>query len=1094
MRARFAAVLSLMVLAASAAMAQDVVISEFATRGGSVGNQAGEFVEIYNPTDEEVDISGWQLQYQSASGSSYNVLVRVPDNTTMRAKSFYLFAGASWGGTPQADVQWSSSGMADNGNIRISRANGQPVDRVGYGSGNNPEGSAAPNHGTAANDNSVERKASVGSTAASLSAGGEEETAGNGWDSNDNSADFVVQSNGRNPQNSASAQEPLSADGSGTATTTLQQVDAAEEFDLPIAFRPVPDFPLSAMKIIVPQGFLWSGDAADVVLDANLQAEVSISSDTVLLDRLAYSGDETVITLKALTAPSATGRYAFAIFTTGGSNFLPIQNPPSVFVKGGPIPIAEARANNSSGVPVMLGETVTVNGIVSVADQFGAPAYIQDQTGGIAVYDFNFTEAVEIGDEVTITGTITHFNGLTEIENVTIDATPSTGNPVVPTVVTISQLLNDGVGGNEEYESRLLRLNGITVNTSAWTVSGSGTNYKLSDGGAEIDVRVDNDVPFAGEPAPGGSFDIVGVLSQYKRDAPFVGGYQLMPRLSADIIATGPRIVAGPDITDLQPQEISILWRTAEEAEGFLRYGLTDAFEIGTVESTESEGGITNDAIISGLDPATIYRVQGYSVAEGDTSFTQPMYVSTTSLNSTGEVNVYFNQSVDNSLTQLTQAQSNVTLQNKLMNRIDDAQHSIDICFYSLSGTPGDDIADRLLAAKTRGVKIRAIFETDNSNTNAIGLLRNNVPAIVDNFDKTNAGAGLMHNKFVVIDARDRSSDTDDWVIMGSWNPTEPGSRNDAQNVVEIQDQALATAYTREFEEMWGSSTDTPSSGTSRFGARKLDNTPHLFYIGDAPRIPMELYFSPSDHMTARLVEVIGEAQHSLYFATLTFTRDDVARALADRHDDGLPVRGLMDNDSDQGNEFAYLQSRGVDVLLAKGLSGMLHHKYLLIDAELRGDARDSRVVTGSHNWSNSAEFSNNENTLIIHDRMIAEQYLQEWYTRYKASGGTGEIVLSVGAISGAPTRFTISSVYPSPLTTARSSVLSMELEVTRPGALTLTLTDVLGRSWHVESTGELSPGMHHIRIPVNTIPAGTYMLSASDGTQRGSVKIMIQR
>lgn len=1096
MRVRIAAILCVFFLAtdASAQTADHVVISEFATRGGSVGNQAGEFVEIYNPTDTDVDISGWQLQYQSASGSSYNILVRVPDNTVMRAKSFYLFAGASWGGTPQADVQWPSSGMADNGNIRISRANGQPVDRVGYGSGNNPEGTAAPNHGTSANDNSVERKASASSTAATLAAGGDEETAGNGWDSNNNAADFVVQSNGRNPQNSSSAQEPLSADGSGTASTTLQQVDAAEEFDLPITFRQLQGFPLQAMKIVIPQLFLWSDDENDVEVDQNMQAEISVSADTVLLERLTFSGDEATITLKGLTAPSATGRYAFAILTTGGTNFLPIQNPPSVFVKGGPIPIAEARENNSNGVPVMLGETVTVNGIVSVADQFGAPAYIQDQTGGIAVYDFNFTEAVNIGDEVTITGTITHFNGLTEIENVTIDATPSTGNTVTPTVVTISQLLNDGVGGNEVYESRLLRINGVTVNTSAWTVSGSGTNYKLSDGSAEIDVRVDNDVPFAGEPAPGGSFDIVGVLSQYKRNAPFVGGYQLMPRLSSDVIATGPRIVAGPDITDLQPQEIAIQWKTAEEAEGFLRYGVTDAFEMGTVESTESEGGTTNDVVVSGLDPATIYRVQGYSVAEGDTSFTQPMYTSTTSLNSTGQVNVYFNQSVDNALAELAPGLGKMNLQNKLMNRIDAAQHSIDICFYSLSGSPGDDIADRLLAAKDRGVKIRAIFETDNANTNAIGLLRNNVPAIVDNFDKTNAGAGLMHNKFAIIDARDRSSDTDDWVIMGSWNPTEPGSRNDAQNVVEIQDQALANAYTREFEEMWGSATDTPSSGTSRFGARKLDNTPHLFYIGNSPRIPMELYFSPSDHMTARLVEVIGEAQHSLYFATLTFTRDDVARALADRHDDGLPVRGMMDNDADQGNEFAYLQSRGVDVLLAKGLSGMLHHKYLLVDAELRGGDRASRVVTGSHNWSNSAEFSNNENTLIIHDRTIAEQYLQEWYTRYKASGGTGEILLSIGDISGSPSHFAITGSYPSPLSTARSSVLSMELEVTRSEALTLTLTDVLGRQRHAQSTGALAPGTHQLRIPINAIPAGTYMLSVTDGIQHSTVKISIQR
>ncbi|MBN1448797.1 MAG: lamin tail domain-containing protein, partial [Bacteroidetes bacterium] len=508
---------------AVAQTADHVVISEFATRGGSVGNQAGEFVELYNPTGTAVDVSGWELQYRSASGSSYSTLARIPDGTRMRAKSFYLITGSSWGGTPVADVQWAVSGLADNGSIRVVDGSGRPVDRVGFGSGNDPEGSAAPNHGTSANDNSVERRASASSTAATLAAGGAEEFAGNGWDTDDNAADFVVQMNGRNPQNSASAAEPLSADGSGSASTTVQQVNAGDTLDLPVDFTPSPEFTLTAMKLVIPHGFLWSGDEADVETDSRLQAEISVQEDTILLDRLSFAGEAATITIRKLVAPSATGNYSVVILTSGGTNFLPIQNPPAVFVKGGPIPIAEARENDVNGVPVNLGTVVTVNGIVTVSDQFGAPAYIQDHTGGIAVYDFTFTQAVNIGDEVTVTGTITHFNGLTELENVTIDAQPSTGNTVTPEVVTLADLLGDGQGGDEKYEAELVRINSVTVNTNAWGVSGSGVNYTLSDGTRELDVRIDNDVPFAGQPAPGGSFDIIGVISQYQRNSPFVG-------------------------------------------------------------------------------------------------------------------------------------------------------------------------------------------------------------------------------------------------------------------------------------------------------------------------------------------------------------------------------------------------------------------------------------------------------------------------------------------------------------------------------------------------------------------------------------------
>ena len=1063
-------VLFLLPLALRAQMANHVVISEFATLGATA-NAAGEFVEIYNPTSQAVNISGWALQYQSASGSSYNPLVTVPEGTVMPPKSYFLFTSPTWSGTPAGDVSWGASGLADNGNIRIVNASGTPVDRVGYGSGNNPEGAAAPNHGETANDNSVERKASASSTAASLAAGGAEEFAGNGWDSNNNAADFVAQTGGRHPQSSKSGSEPLSADGSGSATVAPASLKAAASFDLAITFTKDPDFTVTAMKIAVPPVFLWSGSTDDVELDARLQSEMSAVGDTLLLDRLLFSEDAATITIRGLTAPASTGNFVIAILTTGGTSFLPIQNPPAVFVRGGPIPIAEARENNASGVPLKLGEIVTVNGIVTVSNQFGSPAYIQDHTAGIAVYDFAFSDSVRIGDEVTITGTITHFNGLTELEQVTIDTIPSRGNEVEPIVVGIDDILSDGLAGKEVYESMLLRINGVTVNTQAWTVSGSGTNYKLSDGSKEVDVRVDNNVPYAGAPAPGGSFDIIGVLSQYKTAAPFAGGYQLMPRIAADIIATGPRIVSTPVECAILPTQIDICWSTAVAADARVRYGAGTTYELGVAEGAQ---GTEQAVSLTGLQPGTIYRVQAFSVAGGDTGFAQPMYVCTASAASTGAINVYFSRSVDNTIYPPLPAMGNVALANKLMDRIDAAQHSIDVCLYSLSGQVGDDIAERLLAAKARGVKVRAIFETDNSSTNAIRTVRNNLPAIVDNFDRVNAGAGLQHNKFVVIDARDRSSDTDDWVVMGSWNPTDPGTNDDAQNVVEIQDQALAVTYTREFEEMWGSDTDTPNSSVSRFGARKLNNTPHRFVIGG---VDVESYFSPSDHTTNAILKAVRGAGRSLYFATLTFTRDDLGRAMVDRHGDGVTVRGLMDNSSDQGSEFAYLQSNNVDVLLKKGFSGLLHHKYLIVDAEDASAGAGSIVVTGSHNWSNSAEFSNNENTLVLHSRDIALQYLQEWYKRYVESGGTGAIVLATDALPS-PADFAV-SVYPSPV--RAGDAVTLRIDAGRGGALDVTVTDMLGREhrmWRADADAGVS---RLLMLPTAGLRPGQYIVSVRD-------------
>jgi len=126
---------------------------------------------------------------------------------------------------------------------------------------------------------------------------------------------------------------------------------------------------------------------------------------------------------------------------------------------------------------------------------------------------------------------------------------------------------------------------------------------------------------------------------------------------------------------------------------------------------------------------------------------------------------------------------------------------------------------------------------------------------------------------------------------------------NDAQNIILIQDKALAMAYTLEFEEMWGSNVDSPNQSASRFGARKLDNTPHKFVIGE---IPIDLYFSPSDKVSAHINDALKSSQSSINVAILSFTRDELAQTLASKKSAGKKTRVLMDNNTDNGNDFIF--------------------------------------------------------------------------------------------------------------------------------------------------------------------------------------------
>ena len=267
---------------------------------------------------------------------------------------------------------------------------------------------------------------------------------------------------------------------------------------------------------------------------------------------------------------------------------------------------------------------------------------------------------------------------------------------------------------------------------------------------------------------------------------------------------------------------------------------------------------------------------------------------------------------------------------------------------------------------------------------------------------------------------------------------------------------------------MWGSGTSTPNAANSRFGIRKLDNTPHLFNIKG---VPVELYFSPSDRTTYHIGKTLEQAQASIYIALLTFTRDDLAQILADKNAAGEAVRVVLDNNTDSGNEFSFLSSSGIDVhLKGAALTGLLHHKYALIDAD-QSEAHHV-VITGSHNWSNSAENSNNENTVIVHDTRVASLYLQEFKARYLEAGGTAPILVSLDKQDqGRADGWSVSENYPNPFnpeTTIRISLAERQ-------TVRIVIFDVLGREVEELPGGLWGAGEHVVRWNALAYPAGIY-------------------
>lgn len=333
-------------------------------------------------------------------------------------------------------------------------------------------------------------------------------------------------------------------------------------------------------------------------------------------------------------------------------------------------------------------------------------------------------------------------------------------------------------------------------------------------------------------------------------------------------------------------------------------------------------------------------------------------------------IKVYFNQSVDNTVSSITNAQTSSHLDDTICALIDLSTVTLDVAVFDNGSSK---IITAINNAYSRGVQVRYI-SSSNSLNSALSGLNANIPVLKRNANPT---TNVMHNKFVTVD--------DSILLMGSMNFGNGSMIDDYNNIVIFSDTALARNYTMEFNEMWGSTGSLPNTGNSKFGPAKADNTTHNFTISG---IPVQSYFSPTDNTTDKIINAIDSAHYTLGIAMFTFVNNDLGDAVVAAKNRGVSVRCIIENESYIGSEFNKLVNSGIPTRSHQGVQYDFHHKYCIVDAMY--PASDPVVVTGSHNWTNSAEDDNDENTLMIHDEVIAHQYTEEFTKRFTELGGNG--------------------------------------------------------------------------------------------------------
>ena len=370
----------------------------------------------------------------------------------------------------------------------------------------------------------------------------------------------------------------------------------------------------------------------------------------------------------------------------------------------------------------------------------------------------------------------------------------------------------------------------------------------------------------------------------------------------------------------------------------------------------------------------------------------------------------------------------------KLIVAIDSAQSQIDVAVQEFQ-LP--NIAQALAAKSQAGIKVRVILEhnysrplseltaaeidgltprerehyqefqklvdIDGNGTltqdeinqrDALVILRNAKIPIIDDTADGSKGSGLMHHKFMLVDRHQIIVTSANWTMSDIYGDfSHPDSEGNQNNLVQIDSGELAAAFATEFNLMWGAG--TMGNQISQFKARKPPRPAVEVLVG---KTRVMVQFSPTskqqaweDSSNGSIGKLLGTSQQQVDLALFVFSEPALGNILQVQSQRGVKVRGVIDRQFAYRDYSSALPLMGVDANLCQTAGtnvqpletigvptlptgDLLHHKFAIIDRRT--------VITGSHNWSNAANYRNDETLLIIQDNLIVAAHFDREFDR----------------------------------------------------------------------------------------------------------------
>jgi phosphatidylserine/phosphatidylglycerophosphate/cardiolipin synthase-like enzyme len=142
---------------------------------------------------------------------------------------------------------------------------------------------------------------------------------------------------------------------------------------------------------------------------------------------------------------------------------------------------------------------------------------------------------------------------------------------------------------------------------------------------------------------------------------------------------------------------------------------------------------------------------------------------------------------------------------------------------------------------------------------------------------------------------------------------------------------------------------------------------------------PYRVCFTPGQQCTTLVTNSINDSKYSIYVQAYSFTSPKIAKSLIDAHIRGIKIYVILDKSQIKAHHSQYhaLVKSNIPVWIDNKVA-IAHNKIMIFDNE--------SVLTGSFNFTRSAQRRNAENIIIIQSSALAEKYHSNWVNRKNKS------------------------------------------------------------------------------------------------------------